>query len=332
MRFIWRCAVVAALVLSVRPVGADQAQAPAAAPAPPKTIVQLVRDQIAKDDFAAGEQTLRAFIAEKGATAEALEALSWLGRGQLAANRLDEALRFAFETEHMVDEALKTRGLDDETHLPLALGASYEVQAQATAKQGDLGSALRVLTRSIDTYKNTSILARLQKNLNLLTLEGKPAPEYSTVEFLGAKPPSLASLRGKAVMLFFWAHWCPDCKAMAPTLRDLQADYRDQGLVIVAPTQRYGYVAKRAPAKADVEMKYMGEVLAEFYKGIDWTIPVSEQSFTNYGSSTTPTVVMIDRAGIVTMYHPGQMTRVELEPHIRKALGDEHRALTRQKA
>jgi thiol-disulfide isomerase/thioredoxin len=184
-----------------------------------------------------------------------------------------------------------------------------------------LGTALRVLTRNIETYKNTSILARLQKNLNLLTLEGKPAPEYSIAEYIGSKPPTLASLRGKAVLLFFWAHWCPDCKAMAPILRDLQTEYRDQGFAIVAPTQRYGYVAKRAPAKADVEMKYIGEVLAESYKGVDWTVPVNEQSFTNYGSSTTPTIVMVDRAGIVTLYHPGQMTRAELEPQIRKALG-----------
>jgi thioredoxin-related protein len=62
-------------------------------------------------------------------------------------------------------------------------------------------------------------------------------------------------------------------------------------------------------------------VLGEFYKGIDWTIPVSEASFTNYGSSTTPTIALVDRTGIVTLYHPGQMTRAELEPHIRKALG-----------
>jgi thiol-disulfide isomerase/thioredoxin len=318
MRFIWRIAVVTGLVLSLSDGRGVFAQQQAAAP---QTIIQQVRALIAQDDFESGEKMARAYIAEKGSTGEALEAFSWLGRGQLAANRLDEALRFAFETERMVGEALKTRGLDDETHLPLALGASFEVQAQATAKQGDLGTALRVLNRNIETYKNTSILARLQKNLNLLTLEGKPAPEYSLAEHIGPKPPTLASLRGKAVMLFFWAHWCPDCKAMAPIIRELQAAYRDQGFVIVAPTQRYGYVAKRAPAKADVEMKYMGQVLAEFYKDIDWTIPVSEQSFTNYGSSTTPTIVMVDRSGIVTLYHPGQMTRAELEPHIRKALG-----------
>lgn len=309
--------LLAGLVLVALAGAAPLAQTPA----PPQTIIQQVRALIAKDDFGGGEKLARAYIASKGPTGEALEALSWLGRGQLAANRLDEALRYAFETESMVNDVLKTRALDDETHLPLALGASFEVQAQATAKQGDLGTALRVLARSIETFNNTSILARLQKNLNLLTLEGKPAPEYSLAEYIGPKPPSLASLRGKAVMLFFWAHWCPDCKAMAPVLRDLQTAYHDQGFAIVAPTQRYGYVAKRAPAKADVEMKYIGDVLTEFYPGIDWTIPVNEESFTHYGSSTTPTIVMIDRSGIVTLYHPGQMTRAELEPQIRKALG-----------
>jgi thiol-disulfide isomerase/thioredoxin len=317
MTFMWRTVLIAALFVSLdggRIASAQQQTQPL-------TIIQEVQALIAKDDFAAGEARARAFIAEMGPTGEAIEAFSWLGRGQLAANRLDEALRIAFETERMVEDVLKTRGLDDETHLPLALGASFEVQAQATARQGDLGTALRVLTRNIETYKNTSILARLQKNLNLLTLEGKPAPEYSVAEYLGSKPPTLASLRGKAVLMFFWAHWCPDCKAMAAMLRDLQTEYRDQGLVLVAPTQRYGYVAKRAPAKPDVEMKYMGEILAEFYKGLDWTVPVSEQSFTSYGSSTTPTIVMVDRAGIVTLYHPGQMTRAELEPQIRKALG-----------
>ena len=78
--------------------------AAAGQPAQPQTIIQEVRALIAKDDFAAGEARARAFIAEKGPTGEAIEAFSWLGRGQLAANQLDEALRIAFETERMVDE------------------------------------------------------------------------------------------------------------------------------------------------------------------------------------------------------------------------------------
>jgi hypothetical protein len=47
-------------------------------------------------------------------------------------------------------------------------------------------------------------------------------------------------------------------------------------------------------------------------------VPVSEENFKAYGASTTPTVVLIDRAGIVRLYHPGEMTLAEIEPHIRR--------------
>jgi thioredoxin-related protein len=50
-------------------------------------------------------------------------------------------------------------------------------------------------------------------------------------------------------------------------------------------------------------------------------VPLSEENFKSYGASTTPTVVLIDRAGIVRLYHPGQMTLEEFEPHV-KALVD----------
>jgi len=62
------------------------------------------------------------------------------------------------------------------------------------------------------------------------------------------------------VILFFWAHWCPDCKAEGPILAALYAKYQPQGLAIVAPTQRFGYVAGGAPASPDEELRYMREV------------------------------------------------------------------------
>jgi len=213
--------------------------------------------------------------------------------------------------------ALKGRGLDDEARLPIALGAALEVQAHVLAQQGQRTEAIRLLERSLDEFGRTSIRARLYKNINLLSLTGQPAPAYKATEFIGARPPALADLKGKPVLLFFWAHWCPDCKAMAPVLADLQTTYKDQGFTIVAPTQRYGYVAKRAPAEPAVEMPYIADVLKEFYGAVQMSVPVSEDTFASYGSSTTPTIVLVDREGIVRLYHPGQMTKAELEPLVR---------------
>ena len=301
--------VLVALVLAGSVVQTQQA---------PRTIIADVRGLIAKDDFAGAERTLRAFIAEKGPTPDALEAMSWLGRGNLARKNLDEANRFATETYGLSLEALKTRTMDAEPRLPIAIGAAIEVQAHVMAQKGERSDAVYFLQRELDEYKDTSIRTRIQKNLHLLSLEGRPAPAYDVTEYVGAtKPPTLASLRGKPVMLFLWAHWCGDCKSMAGTLAELRAQYADKGFTIVAPTQRYGYVAKRAPADARTELEYIGQVAREFYGNVNWTSPVSNESFASYGSSTTPTIVLIDRQGIVRLYHPGQMTKAELEPHVK---------------
>ena len=105
---------------------------------------------------------------------------------------------------------------------------------------------------------------------------------------------------------------------MASVVDKLMADYGSQGLTVMAPTQRYGYVAARKAAAPEEETPYIAQVRDQFYPWMAaLSVPVSEENFKNYGASTVPTVVLIDRAGVVRLYHPGQMTREEIEPHIK---------------
>ena len=282
-------------------------------------IVPDVRKAIADGDFTGAESLVQQYRAAQGVTPEMIEALSWLGRGSLAAEQLDKAEHYAKETQQLAVAELKKRALDAEPHLPLALGAAIEVQASVMNERGERNEAVSFLRKELAQYKDTSIRTRIQKNIHLLSLEGKPAPALQATEFLGAKPAPLARLRGKPVMLFFWAHWCPDCKADEPLIAQLRSEYASKGLVVVGPTQRYGYVARGEEAPPAQELKYIEEVRQQYYKDLlDMPVPVSEENFKLYGASTTPTFVFIDTKGIVRQYHPGKMTLEEMRAAVNR--------------
>jgi thiol-disulfide isomerase/thioredoxin len=281
-------------------------------------IISDVRAALKANDFATAEKTLSTYRAAHGITPDFLEALSWMGRGALAAKNLDAAETYARETHQLSTSMLKTRALDHEPRLPTALGAAIEVLGQVGAARGARTEAVSYLRNELDTYRGTSIEKRIQKNVNLVSLEGQPAPSIDISEYLGPKPPPIAALKGKVVLLFFWAHWCGDCKQQAPILAELASKYGSQGLVVFAPTQRFGYVAGGKQATPDEELRYIDQVRQQYYPVLaGQPVPVTEANHLRYGVSTTPTLVLLDRQGIVRLYNPGRLTLEQLEPRVR---------------
>ena len=287
------------------------------APKPPPTIVQLVRAQIDAGNIAKAENLVLGEIADGGTTPIAVEAFSWLGRGYLGLKKYDEAVKYAQRTYTIVEEQLKTRKLDDEPRLPIALGASIEVQAQAMADQAARSEAILFLKSEMERYKGTSIITRLTKNLNMIGLEGQPAYAINATDWLTTQRTSMADLKGKPVILFMWAHWCSDCKIFGPIVDAAIKKYRGTGLTVVPITQPFGYVARREPASLDVERAYTLKIRDEYYPWMkDLPMPVSTELYGMYGVSTSPTVVFVDRAGNVQNYHPGRLTTEELDSAI----------------
>jgi tetratricopeptide (TPR) repeat protein len=152
-------------------------------------IVDDVRRAVAQNNFSAAESLLNSYRNQQGVTAEYLEAYSWLGRAALDRQQYDQAAAYAKQTQTLAVEQLKQRPLDADPHLPIALGAALEVRSQVLAARGQRTEAVALLQSALRTYGSTSIRGRLQKNLNLLSLQGKVAPALKSEEFLGAKLP-----------------------------------------------------------------------------------------------------------------------------------------------
>jgi len=284
-------------------------------------IVENVRYFLAQNNYAAAEAQLDSYRSQRGVDGEYLDAYSWLGRAALDQGQFDQAASYAKQTKTMALEELKKRPLDAEPHLPLALGAAIEVQSQVLAARGEKAQALALLQSALRTYGNTSIHDRIQKNLNLLSFQGKLAPALKAEESLGASLPSAAQLKGSPVLLFFWAHWCADCKAEAPILTQLRSEFAGKGLKVIGPTRLYGYTAQIEHASQSDELQYIDAVRHRFYSGLlDMPVPVSKYNFEMYGASTTPTLVLLDRTGKVAWYHPGALPYDQLRAEIEKVV------------
>ena len=196
-----------------------------------------------------------------------------------------------------------------------------EGQAHELMKHGARSEAVYILQRALESYGESSLRQRIEADIRLFTLEGRPAQHLQNGMAIGARVPTLNELDGKVVLLFFWAHWCADCKAESPIVAALLEKYRGQGLVLVAPTQRYGYVSGGRPASPDRELRHIVQVRDASYAFMrKESVPVTDANYKQYGVASIPMHVLIDRTGIIRLYRPGRITAEELEEAIRSLL------------
>jgi len=132
------------------------------------------------------------------------------------------------------------------------------------------------------------------------------APDF-TLESLDGKSLRLSDLRGKAVLLNFWATWCVPCKIEMPWLVELQKEYGPQGLQIVG-------VAMDDSSKEDI---------AQFAKdmGVNYPVLIGKNDVADaYAVPAMPESFFIDRDGRIVDKIIGLKGKADIEESVRKAL------------
>ena len=162
---------------------------------------------------------------------------------------------------------------------------------------------LAKVSRSQETLSVSIALAIRPSSDEMLRMDrvGAFAPPWVGLEPVGDAPASIDALRGKVVLLDFWATWCGPCRLLAPRLSALQARYGAQGLRVVGVT---GDSAESAAVFAQqVAMRY--------------PIAVDRKGETSraYDVSALPTLFVIDKRGVVrdvsVGYDQGREAQVE---------------------
>jgi thiol-disulfide isomerase/thioredoxin len=148
-------------------------------------------------------------------------------------------------------------------------------------------------------------------------LEGKAAPGFALEDLQGQKV-SLASYKGKAVLVNFMATWCAPCKIETPWLIQLRNQYGPQGFEILGISTDdldKDDKKKMAEDKADIA-KFVSNM------HIDYPVLIDGDSISHpYGGvDALPSSFIVDRSGKVIAATVGLHDRSELEANIKKAL------------
>jgi cytochrome c biogenesis protein CcmG, thiol:disulfide interchange protein DsbE len=142
--------------------------------------------------------------------------------------------------------------------------------------------------------------------------EGSVAPEIALKDLSG-KLVKVADLKGKVVLVDFWASWCGPCREELPVLEGLYKKYRERGLVIVG-----------------VGLDRDSEKLTKFLRAVPLSFPVVHDPAGSvadkYAPPKMPSSYLIDKRGLIRHLHAGYKAsdKAQLEKELSALLAEKN--------
>ncbi|MDT7541712.1 MAG: hypothetical protein QOE33_1616 [Acidobacteriota bacterium] len=155
-----------------------------------------------------------------------------------------------------------------------------------------------VHANAVELLSTTGHAAAVERSIEESAAHEEAAPEIEIARWLDEKPLTISSLRGRVVLLDFWATWCEACEFTMPRLKTLEEKFKGRGLTVVALTEFYG----ESGGKTLTRVEELAQIAA-FKKRLrlNYTFGVADSDTNNlrYGVRALPTAILIDRRGVV---------------------------------
>ncbi|HMG76620.1 MAG TPA: TlpA disulfide reductase family protein [Pyrinomonadaceae bacterium] len=150
----------------------------------------------------------------------------------------------------------------------------------------------------------TSGYLQIRDRATQMALIGELAPALSVKTWINAGPIALEELRGRVILLEFWATWCKPCQEMFPTLKKLHEQTGPRGLEIIALTRHYMAYGGTEESMQE-ELQLMRAMVTEHELSFPVGVAPDERMQMTYGANGLPTCILVDRKGAVRYAGPG---------------------------
>lgn len=231
------------------------------------------------------------------------------------------------QSDKMKAQNPNAAGVDPLVQVETLKAAIGQAKAELYTSEGKEAEALKAIDAALAGIRPESTAARsLKSSKTRMVIVGKTAPNIVAERAYGTYT-NLASMKGKVVIVDFFAHWCGPCIASFPDMKKMYADLHDKGLEVVAFTTYYGYYKGENTAKRDMpkdtEFAKMGDFMKEY--SLPWTVVYGERTnFDAYGITGIPTTALIGKDGVLKSLHVGYSaaTFAEFRKEVEKALAE----------